>query len=77
MAAVVVLGARLERLAWASATAPWLVAASVAATMLSIAPPGWITRGSFDKLVRIRRTMGRRSPERRVRGTLSRSIRRT
>ena len=51
VAAVVVLGAGLERLAWASPRAPWLVAAGVAATVLSLAALGWITRRALGRLV--------------------------
>ncbi|BAM05339.1 VTT domain-containing protein [Phycisphaera mikurensis] len=51
VAAVVVLGAGLERLAWASPEAPWLVAAGVAATALSVLGLGWATRGALQRLV--------------------------
>lgn len=51
VAAVVVLGAGLEQLQWASPNAPWLVVAGVAATALSVAGLGWITRRALQRLV--------------------------
>ena len=51
IAAVAALGAGLEELEWTRPDAPWLVAAGVAATVLSVAALGWLTRRAFTRLV--------------------------
>ena len=58
IAVVAALGAGLEELEWTRPDAPWLVAAGVLATVLSVAGLGWITRRAFTRLVTEAETRG-------------------